>query len=464
LAISNLQSSRDFFRIWFYWKKPAIILFIALVSITGIYSLFAPPKYESVAKLVVLPKPDDAETVYGSVAAGFKEARIKEVTVQDVATEMEFVSSPAVLSEAAKQLLEKGIWAEDDDEVADVVADLGKALKTQMVFESQVIDVKLRDKNPATAQKILQTVLDVYMSQRAQAYVKKDGFSFYQDQAGSYKAKLDEAAERLNEFQRSEDIVNLAGQNQANIELLSKLNNELHLLEIEYDGLQRRTEMLKKSIADNSDNIDLTKEMRQIPAIWELNKGIVPLLIKRSEIGTTFTANSREYRDIDNRISLLREDIRTEVIRAIRTDELELDGMKIKIDSLRDRINLLSRQANEFGQKSKMIENLNNQVALYRDSYILYSKKTEDAKVESEKNTRNLGNVNIFSAPSYSPKRVAPKPLFLMIGAVLGGLLLGLFLPFVLEAVDSKIKTSEDIEVLLDIPVISTFKDVEQNG
>ncbi|MCD4675483.1 MAG: hypothetical protein K8S18_05735, partial [Desulfobacula sp.] len=56
MAITKLQSSRDFFRIWFFWKKQAILIFLLIIGVVMFYAYTATPKYESKARLLLLPK------------------------------------------------------------------------------------------------------------------------------------------------------------------------------------------------------------------------------------------------------------------------------------------------------------------------------------------------------------------------------------------------------------------------
>ena len=266
----------------------------------------------------------------------------------------------------------------------------------------------------------------------------------------------------LQEFQKKGNIVNLQIQNQANIDLLTKLNNDLQLLEIKYEEDESKIAALKKVIRDDPSIIHLTKEMRTIPAIFELEKGIVPILIQRTEISKTFVETSREFQSINRQIKMLRDEIRYEVEKAIKTDELELGSMKIKINALKKRIDFLKAEANEFNQKEKTHQELARQVKLYTDSYLLYTNKTENSKINSQKRDRNLANVIISSEPTIPEKPVSPNRLRLLILSIFVGLFAALFAPFVLETIDTKIKTIDDVEELLELPVICSFSNVNK--
>ncbi|MCM3306966.1 YveK family protein [Priestia megaterium] len=77
----------------------------------------------------------------------------------------------------------------------------------------------------------------------------------------------------------------------------------------------------------------------------------------------------------------------------------------------------------------------------------------------------NVDNVSILSkaALGESASPVKPQPLLNIVIAVVVGLMIGIGLSFLLEYLDNTLKTEQDIESLLELPVmgiITTIKDV----
>lgn len=486
MAITRLQSARDFCRIWFFWKKQAVFVFLLIVGLVMSYAYSATPKYESTAQILVLPKTFEGEVI----SAGNEEKRMSPVTIQDIYTEMELLGSKAVMLDTVKSFGSSGVAFSSHRSVLGMITypvrliingflrllqltppaasaenalamQLKQSAKIEPIVESSVISIALRSDEPERAKDVLSKILEIYMQHRSTVFTKKDGLNFYYEQAKDYKAKLDEAEKTLNDFQQKEDIVNLQVQNRSNIELLTKFKNDLKVLEISYHESASRASMLKQRILDDRNDIDgnLTKEMREIPAVIELNKGIVPLLIKQSEISQSFTNESREFKDVNNQIIMLRKAIRAEIEKAIKTDELELESVKIKIDALRQQIEIFRAEASDLNQKEKRLNELQRQVQLYQDSYLLYTKKAEDAKIFSQKSSHDLGNVSISSPPSLPEQPVAPNRLLLLISSIFAGVFAALFLPFILESIDNKLKTADDIEKILGLPVVCTFSE-----
>ncbi len=157
---------------------------------------------------------------------------------------------------------------------------------------------------------------------------------------------------------------------------------------------------------------------------------------------------------------MLRGEVRHEIEKAIKTDELELESKKIQIEALKNKINFLKNEANEFSQREKKHKELERHVKLYRDSYLLYTTKTENAIIDSKKQERNLANVTIAAEPTIPERPAFPNRLLMLVLSMFFGSFAALCTPFIIESIDTKIKTVDDVEVMLKLPVISSYRDV----
>ncbi len=487
MALTGINSTRDFFRIWFFWKKQAMLIFLLIVGVVMFYAYTCTPEYESNAKVLLLPKTNEGEVI----STGIDEKRIAPITNKDLYTEMELIGSDAVLRETAGHFTQQkglGLHARDRAWYYSILDYVKKAFQKILVLlklkektlspfdadvkllknslnvnagaESNIIDVTLRAENQEAVANVLNTLLGIYVKHRHEVFSKEEGMQFYYDNTANYRVKLQQAEENLKKLQKNWNIVNLGAQNQANIALMTKLNEQLKYIEISYDEGMSRIKILKKGLSENQNEVLVTKEMRDIPAIVELEKGIVPLLIRRSEISKTFTASSREYQQITEQILMIRGEIRREIKKALMTDELELESLRMKKLSLEEKIAGLRQEASDLNQKERKLDELKRLVELHKDNYMLYAAKTEDAKVYSQRTKRNLANVNIADRAEVPVTPVFPNRLFMLVLAIFFGTFATSCTPFILESLDNKLKTAEDVEKLLSLPVVCNFPEV----
>lgn len=75
----------------------------------------------------------------------------------------------------------------------------------------------------------------------------------------------------------------------------------------------------------------------------------------------------------------------------------------------------------------------------------------------------NVDNVNILTKAEVGPKAspVKPQPLLNIAIAAVVGLMLGVGVAFLLEYLDNTVKTAEDIEKLLELPMLGAVANIE---
>lgn len=485
MALTNLRSLRDFFRIWFFWKYQAILMFFAIIVFVMVAALVAQPEYEAKAKIMILPRATDGFVI----STGSQVERIEKVEREDINTEIELLNSEDVIRNTvmyfgaqgkdmgikqAQKAWYKGVLAKvkrttnrllialnlkeamsNDDAM---VLQLKNALTVEPIAMSNVIVVKLRSEGKEHAAPLLNQLLDTYVKQHNEVFSKEAGIEFYQDQAAEYGRKLEETEKELKDLQRQWHIIDLEAQYKAKIEQLSDLNQELGQVEVLIDETEAKLAMLRKGIQKD---VEITKEMRLIPSVIELEKALVPLYIERGEILKSFTKSSREYRSVDDQIRSIHELIKNEIRKAIRTEELELRSLRAKHTSLNDKLSETQDKADQLVTRERYINEINRRIASLQENYILYTSKTEDARINSERKKRNLANVSIAERANTPATAAFPKTNILLMVAFVVACFAAIGTPFTLEFLDRRIKSSQEVEKLLSLPVICALPEIK---
>lgn len=489
MAITKLDSSKDYFRIWFLWKRQAIIIFWLIIVLVIAYASTAKSVYESNAELIVMPKTWEGEVI--SSGSDTQEEKIQPVKPTDIYTEIELLTSNTVLVETVRSLgadqsklsnekksilsvlfspvkstisailemlhLKSDLRLEEEKQVED----LKDSLIINPVIDSNVISIALHGDIPQNTFKVLKNLLDNYFTHRSRVLSQQQGQKFFNAQAVDFKSSLDEAEIKLKAFELSQHIVSFGEQITSQIGLISKLTAELKLLELDYAENCAKIGMLKHRMNVDQTGVYLTKNMRSIPAVLELEKGLVPVLIDRSKLSGGFTRSSREYQIIDQQIKMLRNEIRFEIKKAIRTDELELQSKRIKILSLMEKIDQLKGIIRDLNQKGHIHQDLVRKVTLYKKNVALYENKAEESTVFNEQSERRLANVNVSSEPALLRIPIAPKRGMLILIAIVAGFAAALVIPFLFEFMDNKLKSADDVEALVNLPVICSFNEIK---
>lgn len=466
MAIRNLKTTRDFARIWFYWKVPAILVFCFIVIGICLYSFTQTPMYETKSKLLLLPKTNDELVV--NAGQGRSQYDVKRVDLADITTEIELIKSNAVLSRTIAYFEEKSpklFPDENENSVSSIdkekkVIQLVESMTIEPILNSNMISISLLSPNQEKVADILNKLVEIYIDFHKKMYSTEEGEAFYDDQKNYYGKKLKAARIALKEFNGRNDITNMVGQIDANIGLISTFNEQLQNLEVEIAENEVKIKMLEKGVKIHGNKIILSREMRNMPVIIELTKGLVPLLIKRTEISKTFTKQSREFKQIDDQIAMLRNEIRNESIGAAYTNNIEMESLKTKRVELAKRIQYLRDRNKLIDQKQQELSALELDAGIAKKNYLLYGTKTEDSRMYAKRNETKISNV-VVAEPAVMPiEAKSPKKMIAFQIALFLGFFAALILPFFLETMDHKLKTIDDIEGVLSVPVVCSYGEV----
>jgi len=414
------------------------------------YSITRRPLFESEAKILLLPKTNDELVV--SAGQGQRIYDVQPVEADDINTEIEIIKSEEVMNRTKAYFEEHFLGHESDGLIHDI--------SIEPIPNSRMISVSLQSGNHDMVADVLNKLLEIYVAYHKILFTMEESQEFYDSQKEFHGRKLEEAKKKLEEFQRYNQVSNLTGQIDANISLASQLTQVLQNLEIEIAELDAKITMLKKGVKFEDGKVVLSSEMRNVPVIAELARGLVPLLIKRTEISKTFTKESREYKMIDDQISMLRDEIRKESFEVRNTNELELAGLRTRRNTLLGQLEALKLKTMDLQMKQQKVSALELDLDIAKKNYLLYGNKTEDSRLYAMRNKTNISNV-VISQPAVRPEKAkSPKPLLAFQIALFLGFLAALLLPFLLETIDNKIKIADDMEAFFSIPVIASFRDI----
>ena len=88
--------------------------------------------------------------------------------------------------------------------------------------------------------------------------------------------------------------------------------------------------------------------------------------------------------------------------------------------------------------------------------------ETAQVFMNKVKNIMKVENIQVIDEAQIPDKTVKPRPMFNMAIACVLGLMMGIFLAFLMEFLDNTIKTPEDVKRHLDLPVLGTIPMVEE--
>lgn len=424
----------DVLRILIKRKRQIIITFLVIVFAVVTGTLLMPKEYETRMKILV-----KSDRVDGGSSSDVSEAQVN--------TEIELLNSNNLLEQVAKatglQHLEHAgsVPARDRDAVSveKAVRRLQHDLKITAVRKSDIIEVKYAATNPHFAAAVLRQFAQTYLDAHLRAHSMPGTYEFFSGQATRYRQELKTIEEEVANFQEGADVVLLAQQKEATLQKSMESQSDLLKTQAAINEHQSKIARINSQLGSVDGRVVTQSRVVSNQYVTErLNTMMAELQNRRTQLLTKFQPNDRSIKEVDQEIA----DTRTALERATKMTGLEQTTdvnplrQNLEIDLAKEQADLAGAQARrqslgsqEQGYRTQL-SRLDGATAQYDDllrhqkeveeNYLLYSKKSEEARIAESLDKQKISNVAIIETPSEPHLPTKPNvPLNLIIGTFL---------------------------------------------
>ncbi|HTK85377.1 MAG TPA: Wzz/FepE/Etk N-terminal domain-containing protein [Patescibacteria group bacterium] len=302
----------------------------------------------------------------------------------------------------------------DKTPISEVVVDklLGGDLKVTN-DESHVIEISVRNHDPRIAMEISTFVMDAFVRERTEIY-NTPQTDFLQQQIDEARRKLDVSQKDLQAFKQQAGI--------------SAIDEEL-------------SQLLKEKG-------DLTA--LAYTAITDAQKRLADLQEKQAEMQATYRDDSPMLQRLHETLAVAQDDLKK------RKNDLNApDGngssLAAKLASVDKRISYLELQRGKFNE-------LQQQVTIDRDNYLIYLKRGEEARINNLLNKENITSIDVMDHPALPASPVKPKKLIVIALTFLAAMFAAAGTALSKELLDDRLTSPEKVYEALGVPVLASFE------
>lgn len=321
-----------------------------------------------------------------------------------------------------------------------------------------IISISATDTNPREAMEIANAVTQAYIELRKEERENLIGSVYIklEEQVRAVKAKLDVSEQKVEEFKKKEGMLDLEGGADLTVQTVQQSNQRL--IEIR-SGIAEKETMLNTIEAlmqkDSLAAIALISEK-----LWQSNP--VNLELKQKLLGKQNELNNllQVYKDKHPEVIRVRSEL--ELLKQQMDNEVKgvIGGLKFNIESSRklEQSIVDFLQKPDFGAKQAKYMDLQREVNLNKDLYTSLLRRLKEMdvteQISDQPDVRIIEFASLPMSPLPSPKKrgKAMSPAVALIIAVM--------VSFLLEYLDNTIKTIEDVETYLDMPVLGVIPHV----
>ena len=440
----------------FYSHKRIILLVFFIVFISFLaYAILMPDMYRADGSFLVKAKNIEM------ALEGLKENEVKvtQLTKADLVSESQIMRSGQVVNTAAQKLIdEKLISIESEDKKTNLVDKLAKKISdnysVDIDYNSKLIQPTIDWANLEEAKIILNTLMNVYLNYRLEILNSVQTIDLSKTEVSSYlddwKDKKEQTLELIKKHNVPEPDLELAN----NLELKKEYQIQLALLEKDRVSLKEDIKILTSMLND-----------QEMHLFSFLSNGVLSSLVEslqaikkeKVEADKLFLPSRIEVKELDAEFNKNYSKLKAEVESHLRKQKSVLNAKEESIADMNYNLKKLDSRNIQLKEISIKMDQLKMEASFLASSFETYYQKHNVGQ------TGGVLDANIIILNPAQSQMTLDKQMRIKI-ALFGFILaivLSIIIAFILDAMETKVKTKRDLQRHLDFPVLFSIKEIK---
>lgn len=474
---------RDAGRILFRHKKKSLAFFVTVVGLVTLVTLLTPKVYRSQGKLLVRLGRENVgidPTVNLGQASTVSPPLSREDEMNSL---VQILQSRAVIEGVVKTLTPETILefisATSSRTPHDrAVLLLQKDLAIGTAAKSNVLDVTFDHENQVLSRRVVDTVMDIFIREHVRLNRTQRSHAFLDAQMKSTRDKLHKAEDKLRQLENDSGLVSPETQERLLVEQISKLKADLEDVETQRVAVQAELDQLHAQFEQGPDQA-LSAGSQGIAnnALDDSRKQLYTLQAREKQLLTVYDEDYYLVKQVREQIKQTKEllEKETELQRTtlwpqrtyeeaqivLTTKQPLLASLKVQSSEMKTRLARLQAEQTRIHDQAAEIRRQRRQVAILEQSFRKYTEGLEQARVDQALQDERISNLSIIQPALTQIKHVKPlTAVNLLLGLVLGTVG-GIALAVAAEYLDHSIKTNEDVEKHLSLPVLASVPELK---
>ena len=436
------------------------IVFVVTVIAATLFSFLSDPVYEATTTLMVRDQGSAAQMMLFDSMGG---------TVRNAAQNyVQIMKSRTIL----EPVLTKLGW----EDISLTAVD--KQLVIQPIQGTDILRLSMQSTDPEKAQQFVNTLSDVFIAwnRHSRQEDQRSARLFIEAQLESVSADLRKAEERLREYRENERALSPSNETIARINQLTSLEADLAEVRVALVETQERITQVRTQLADQDETLLSTTTIAENPFVAQYRSRLADLEISLSGARERYTDKHPSVLALQAEIEDVRQKLSEQVQRVISTEtrtinpihrelygslinlEVELMALQSREQALRSLVADSEAELTSLPAKELELARLMREAQVLEELYIMLMKRNEETRIAEAMQT---ADVQVIDRAVLPERPVKPRiKLNIAIAGVLG-LFIGVGLAFLLDFMDTSIKTKDEVEEILGLPVLGQIPDFD---
>ncbi len=336
-------------------------------------------------------------------------------------------------------------------------------IKVSPVKKSKIVQVSFESPSPLFAADVVNAVAKAYMEELMEMKMKSSKYKlqWLSKKAEEERKKLQRSEEALQRYMKENDIVTLENRIAIIPQRLTELSTELTRAEAKRKSLESLYQRIEKIVSEDIEKAETIPIIASDSTIKALRKEILEAEQNIMELSKKFGRKHPKMKRALSELEVLKEKKRQEIRRVIESIRTDYELAKANEMNLRRLLQKTKEEALRLNEKFIQYGVLRREVETNKQLFEALIKKIKEESV-----TEKIQTVNVWIVEEAKVPKVPTKPkkgLNILLGIIVG-VLGGIGLAFFVEYLDNTIKTPEEAEERLGLPVIGMVSLVEKDN
>jgi polysaccharide biosynthesis transport protein len=349
----------------------------------------------------------------------------------------------------------KWLSSPDDSKIKmNVLANMiSSGIAVSPVKNSKIVNLSFLSTNPEFAALVANSVAKAYIEEILDMRMSSSRYSieWMSKKAEEEKVKLQQSEQALQEYMRANDIITLQDKVAITPEKLTEFNTQL----IKAETKRKELEALYSKVSNiNLRDAETIPAVASDPTIQLLRNQILKAEQNTEELSKKFGRKHPAMIKAEEELRGLQQKKDQEIRRVIASIKNEYELARSSETTLRKALSGTKSEALSLNEKFIQYGVLTREVETNRQMYDALMKKVKEQSVTEQVQTVNVWVVEKAEKP-VSP--VKPRKSLNILLGIIVGLFGGIGLAFFFEYLDNTIKSAEDVEARIGLPVLGTI-------
>jgi succinoglycan biosynthesis transport protein ExoP len=419
-------------------------IFLLTVSTVAIWTFLQVPIYQATATVLIDPEPP-------------RVLNIQEVTPMGTSgydpsyypTQYEIIKSRPVLRKAAEALNQAQEAAAPRRPAA---RDLVGGITVEPKRNTRLIFIRYENADPALAAAVANAVASAYVQYNLDLKLKgaRDALAWLNNEAASLKQKVQDSSAALQNYRVKANILGTQEQRQITAAKIMDFNKAYLEAQAQRLSIEAKLQQLTQ-IAKDPSGAQSILGVGDDPLIQKLKAEASALEIDKSKLLKTYKEQHPEIQKVNAQLRQVHQKIDDEIQNMLRAVQTEYKVAKAREETLLANVNQIKREGQDLNEKEIQALALQREAESNQQLYEAVLKRFKETGVAGGLETNNVRVVEEATVPTVPVK---PRKAWNLVLSVIAGLGLGIAVAFTIDYLDTTVKTPDDVDRHLGLPVI----------